>query len=363
MQKIAVYINHPSQHYLFKNLLSLLKQKSYYTKIFIKEKDILEKLLVNDNVDYQLLMRNKRSNSIFDLIKNVFKKNKELYFALKEYKPDLLLTCGSDVAQVSFMLRVPCFVFNDDDAAVVRFSALFGWPFASLLFAPRSCSMGFWKRKTIAYNGYQKLGYLHPNYFSPNRRIIEKYGLHNVPYFIIRSVSLTAHHDRNIRGLNNDLVKKLLPKLSAYGKVFISSEKKLPEDLQPYQLKINPLDIHHVLYYASLLIGDSQSMAHEAALLGTPSIRFNDFAGRIGVLEELEHKYNLTFGLSPDEPELLKKKAEALAKADNADFKVRAKKMMSEMIDLPQFIVWFIENYPKSLKIMRKNPDYQNTFK
>ena len=42
-------------------------------------------------------------------------------------------------------------------------------------------------------------------------------------------------------------------------------------------------------------------MAVEAAMLGTPSLRFNDFAGKIGVLEELEHKYELTFAIPPSE--------------------------------------------------------------
>ncbi len=35
-------------------------------------------------------------------------------------------------------------------------------------------------------------------------------------------------------------------------------------------------------------------MIAEAAVLGTPSIRFNDFVGKLGYLEDLEHKYGLT---------------------------------------------------------------------
>ncbi len=58
----------------------------------------------------------------------------------------------------------------------------------------------------------------------------------------------------------------------------------------------NPSDIYHALYYADLYIGDSQTIAAEKAVLGTPALRFNDFVGKIGYLEELEHKYGLTFG-------------------------------------------------------------------
>ena len=36
--------------------------------------------------------------------------------------------------------------------------------------------------------------------------------------------------------------------------------------------------------------------------------------------------------------------------------------MLNEKIDGTAFLVWFVENYPESEKIMRSNPDYQNNF-
>ena len=41
----------------------------------------------------------------------------------------------------------------------------------------------------------------------------------------------------------------------------------------------------------------------------------------------------------------------------------RRQKMLSEKIDYAKFLTWFIENYPESREIMRKNPEYQNRFK
>ena len=66
---------------------------------------------------------------------------------------------------------------------------------------------------------------------------------------------------------------------------------------EKYRIKINPLDMHHVMAFASLYIGDSQTMAAEAGVLGVPFVRFNDFVGRIGYLRELEDKYRLGFGV------------------------------------------------------------------
>ena len=66
---------------------------------------------------------------------------------------------------------------------------------------------------------------------------------------------------------------------------------------EKYRIKINPLDMHHVMAFASLYIGDSQTMAAEAGVLGVPFVRFNDFVGRIGYLRELEDVYELGYGI------------------------------------------------------------------
>ena len=123
--------------------------------------------------------------------------------------------------------------------------------------------------------------------------------------------------------------------------------------------------MHHFLAGAHLVIGDSQTMIAEASVLGTPSIRINDFVGILGYLEELEHKYGLTFGIKTSEPEKLLSKVEELLTYPNIkeEWEKRKEKMINEKIDVTAFIVWFIENYPNSFRTMKENPDYQYNFK
>jgi predicted glycosyltransferase len=99
-----------------------------------------------------------------------------------------------------------------------------------------------------------------------------------------------------------------------------------------------------------MLICDSQSMSVEAAILGIPSIRYSSFVGRISVLEELEHKYSLTYGIKAGYTEqLLQKTSELLQLNDlKTEFEDRRKKMLSEKINVTEFLVWLIENYPSS---------------
>ena len=361
---ISVYVAHPSQYYVFRRTIELLEKRGHSICIYAKSKDMLNDILRSDNKQYINVYPYRKKAGSFNLVLSVLLKNKNLYKYIKKQKSDLLITGASDSCQASFIYGIPSIALNDDDASIVKNSVFFGWPFASHIFAPKSCHMGFWKRKSLFYKGYQKLFYLHPNHFSPNKKTAEQYVPIDKPYFLIRSVSLTAHHDKNIRGLNNELVESLTEKLKPHGQVIISSERALPESLEKYRLQINPLDMHHLISFASLIIGDSQSMAQEAALLGTPSIRFNDFVGRIGVMEELGHKYGLTFGISPDHPEELLQKAEDLATLRDKDFFLsKAQKMLEEMIDPTSMLVWFIENYPTSARILKENPDYQNNFK
>ena len=105
----------------------------------------------------------------------------------------------------------------------------------------------------------------------------------------------------------------------------------------------------------SLYIGDSQTMAAEAGVLGVPFVRFNDFVGRIGYLRELEDTYHLGYGIkasSEGSVEKLCERIETLVamKADErkAMFAERRQQMLSDKIDCAKFLTYFIEQYPSS---------------
>ena len=168
-----------------------------------------------------------------------------------------------------------------------------------------------------------------------------------------------------MKGFNENIIDKIINKLELYGKIYISSEKELPIKYNKYKLNINPLDIHHILAFSSMLIGDSQSMSVESALLGVPSIRYSSFAGKLSVLEELEHKYELTYGFLPEQSEAMFEKIEKLLSIPNLkeEWQQRRQSMLQDKIDVTAFFVWFIENYPESAKIMKENTDYQYNFK
>jgi predicted glycosyltransferase len=218
----------------------------------------------------------------------------------------------------------------------------------------------------IYYQGYHELAYLHPNCFTPDENVLKKIGIEKgESYFILRFNAFKAHHDVGAEGLSIENKKKLISLLEEKGKIFITSERNIDEEFKKYQLLLAPEKIHSLIYFATMLIGDSQTMTSEAAVLGTPAIKCNTFAGKLSVPNELENKYHLCYSFTPDHSEDFYCKINELLENSNlkVEFKNKRDKLIENKIDVTAFYVWFIENYPESAKIMRKNPDYQHRFK
>lgn len=340
--KILCLVAHPSQYYIFKNIAKDLGLKHEVILVYTS-KDILRSLVENDELPYKCYeIRLYKHNGLLNAAKNFLVKEYNLYKIVKKYKPKILVGTSIVLSHIGFVLGIPSLIINEDDVNVISLSAKLGYPFATNIISPFICNLGRFEKKAIKYDGYQKLAYLHPNYFQPSREIAQKYLNLEQSNFLIRLSALSAHHDVGIHGISNNDIYELINFLRQYGNVHLSSERNLPQDLEVYRLKLNPLHIHHVLSHMDLLVSDSQSMSVEASILGVPSIRISDFAGRIGVLEELEYKYQLTFGVKPSQFNLVSDMIikNILSLRDyKLVFKQRCDKMINEKIDVVSFFV------------------------
>ncbi|GHT31082.1 hypothetical protein FACS189434_00170 [Bacteroidia bacterium] len=363
MKNIGIFLGHPAHFHLFKNVAKNLSQHGQNVFFVIKQKDILEKLLQDEGLTYTKI-REGRSNGKLGLVRSVLQMERGMYRFIKKNQIDIL--AGSTL---TFATRVftaaKVFEVGEDDVAVVPMMANLTFPFANEILTPEVCDNGRWNKKSVKYNSYQELAYLHPNHFTPDESVVKKYFSAEKPYFILRFAKLTAHHDAGIQGINTEIAQKIIDILKPHGDIYITAERELEPQFEQYRIKINPLDMHNVMAFASLYIGDSQTMAAEAGVLGVPFVRFNDFVGRIGYLEELENHYNLGFGIRTKDVEKLYSTINELVTLQNRKevFAERCQKMLSEKIDYAKFLTWFIENYPESKQIMKQNPDYQYNFK
>ena len=357
--KILFYFGHPSQYLFLRNPINILKKKGIDCDLIIKSKDVLEKLLIENKEAYINILPEGRNSGRIGILTGLIKRDYRLFRFVKNRHYDIFIGTDPSLAHIGFLKRIPVITVLEDDIHVVPELAWITFPFTSLILTPKECQTGKFEKRTIHYNGYMKLAYLHPGRFSKKAAIFKQ------PYFLIRTSRLDAYHDAGISGFTFQIIQRIIPLLLNKGSVYISSEGTLDESLKPFELKINPTEVQQVLANATMLISDSQSMSMEAAMLGVPSIRFSDFAGRISVLDELENVYGLTFGIPTDsQNRLFDKINELLSLLDlEKEFQNRRQKMLRDKIDVTAFMVWFIENYPDSVNIMKENPEYQDRFR
>lgn len=366
MKRISFYLAHPAHFHLFKNVIHKLRENNQVSIVY-NDKDVLAELIKSsDFFDISHKVKtNKKVNFKFGLLIQFIMKNWGAFLLFRRLKPKIVVGTPILIALISRILPYDSIIVNEDDFDVVKKTADFGYPYADHILCPTVCRTTIFEKKCIKYSSYHELAYLHPNNFKPSKEIACQYVDTSKPYFIIRFAKLIAHHDEGIKGLNLSITLKIIEQLKPYGNIFITSERSLEKEFEQYRISINPKDMHHVMAFAKIYIGDSQTMAAEAGVLGVPFVRFNDFVGRISYLDELENNYQLGCGIKTDETDKLYQKVRELLEMTNRKeiFHGRRKKMLSEKVDYAAFLTWFIEEYPKSVEIMRSNPEYQYKFK
>ena len=355
--KILIDIGHPAHVHYFKNFIKIMESKGHQFVVTAREKEVAHTLLDAYNIKY--INRGKGSSSLPGKLLYIIKGDFIIYKIARKFKPDIFFSFGSPyAAHIAKLMGKPHIAPDDTEhakLAILSFASL-----TETILTPQCFNYDFGS-KQIRFQGFMELCYLHPNYFKPNKEILNILNVsESEPYAILRFVSWDANHDIGHSGISFEDKLRLVDYLSSKMKVFISSESPLIEELQPYRICIPPEKMHDALSYATLYIGEGGTMASEAAILGTPSIFVNTLTG--GVVEEIE-EYGLLYGFRNSDGVL--EKVQDLLKTPNLMeiWQKRKDKMLSDKIDVTAFMVWFIENYPDSIKIMKESVNFDNQFK
>ena len=359
---ILIDINHPAHVHLLRNVYKMLVERGHNVMVVVKEIPSAIKLLDFYGIPYVNI--GKKDDNLGKKGFDQLVYDRRMLKMVRQNHIDIGLGSSINIPHVSKLSRMKSIILDDDDDEVEPLFVKFGHPFADTILSPVDTPRK--SNKTLYVNAYHELSYLHPNRFEPDPSVLRDAGVEmGEPYFILRFNAFKAHHDVGVVGLTIENKRRLVKNLSAKGKVFITTERDMDDEFKPYQLKVSPEKAHSLMYYATMLVGDSQTMTSEAAVLGTPAIRCNTFVGRIHYLEEEEHKYGLTYGFLPEQAEEMFKKIEEILAMPNLkkEWQSRRQRMLSEKIDYSQFLAWFVENYPESREIMIDNPDYQWSFK
>lgn len=347
--------------HLFRNFAGEMMKQKHDVFFTTRRKEISHLLLERYDLPYKVLGAHYKSmvGKLWGIIKYDFL----LALVALKFKPDLFLSMGSIYnSHVAFLFRKPNILLQDTENATLQHKL--SYPFADLILNPK-CYRKDLGEKQFKYDGYHELAYLHPSRFEADSSILSELGVKEGERFIImRFVSWNANHDVNHSGLTNESKVKAVKTCEKYGKVFVTSEGELPEEIKKNQIKIPIEKIHHAMAFASLLYGESATMASESAVLGVPAI-FLDNDGR-GYTDEQQAEFGLVFNFTEsldDQQKSIDVAEDILATTNRESWMVKRNVMLKDRIDLTAFLVWLINGYPETVKRLFSNETVQDRFK
>lgn len=329
-------LGHPAHVHYFKFIIKSLKINGGDVTVTARNKDVTFALLESEKIKF--ISRGKGSNSTFGKILYLIWGSLFLTRIGRRNKVDIYIGFGSPYAAfASFVNGKKSIILDDTENALL--GQCFYRRFATTILSPDSFSKDF-GMKHKKFTSFMELFYLHPEVFSST---VEERDRNSIA--LLRFVGWNAAHDAGHNGISLGAKKLIVDKLETFGyRVYISSENKLPDSLQKYALKINPAEMHEFLSRCSLLVGESATMASEAAMLGVPAFYF-DNEGR-GYTDALQKKYDLIFNYNESDEavgQAIAKLSEVIGR-DRTYWLNRRELLLAENFNPNKFLLTELEN-------------------
>jgi len=332
MKKVLFDILHPGHLHFFNKTFEKLKYKNIEPIICTRNKEITIQLADEMKLKHFILSSKPQSSCLLPL--EAMQRWSNLSKIIRAQKPILLVgVMGVFVAPIGKKFKIPSLVFYDTETATLT-------NFLTFLLASRvcvpTCYQGFTFKNTIHYNSYQTFAALYERVQLKKRINIDTA---QEPIFVFRFVSRESSHEFFETSVSWKIRINWVNALKNIGKIIISSEESLPEELRPYQWSGGFSDFHQLLENANFVFSESATVCSEAACLGVRSFYLSD--SKRGYLGELEAKYKLIQSI-PDfrrgtfADEL---KRGMILESFNPYFENNYKKLLEDKIDPNSFIL------------------------
>ena len=303
--KVLFDLLHPANSLKFRFVIEELKRQGHEVIVTARDKDVTCQLLDAWNIPYIKLSTMGKGK--VNLLTELISRNIRLIRVCLKEKPHVMVGYnGISIAQVGWLLRIPSvYVTENEDAKLLT---ILGTPFATKILTEKSF-MKDYEKKHRFIEGFFEQAYLTD--WTPDAGVLEENDLLDYsqgpmrdnapkikPYSFVRFVAMKATHDFGEKGLSFDDKIKIVELLEKKGRVIVNIEGEYPPEFEKYKMKSSPEKVHSLIYFAQLYIGDSQAMASEAGILGTPAIRCNSLVdtahaeGKFWALHELKRVWS-----------------------------------------------------------------------
>lgn len=342
--RILVDITHPAHAHFFHHAILRWRSAGHEVTITSRDKDLTFTLL--DEFGFRHTPIGRARGGVMGLGIELIQRAWGLSRVIRQCRPDVATAvAGTFVVYGCLPHRVPPVVFYDTEHA--RLSNAITYPLANAVVTPRAYQ-GSVGKKQVRYNGYQELAYTHPTIFTPDPAVLQIEELEpGEPFSIVRLVNWGASHDVGDYGVKN--LREVIDALAPYGRVILSSEKRLPPDLQALTLRGPRQHMLHLQAFAQLFFGESATMASECAMLGTPAIFLS--TSRRGYIDEQQTRYDMVYSFNDPltgQEKALNKARELLENANTpAIWQAKREHMLAELIDVTAFITQTVLDYAR----------------
>ncbi len=273
MKTVWIDIFHPAQLNFYFNIIKLLSRE-YNLIITVLDRGklplIAKKELGKINNAKLIVIGRHRGSRLSAVIEANFLRLVLLFFVLIRNRINLHYSNGFHGSLLSKIFCYPSITFGDDpNTGDYRFKLLFSNKAYYCLYNNRFVNIS---KKAIIFKCLKEWAYLNSRYFKPDEVALKEYGLKPYEYIFIREVSTGTI---NYTGQKSGLVHSVQDQIPRDYKILLSLEDKSQRHKYPsnWILLEEPLkDIHSLIYYSRALISSGDSMAREAAILGSPSI-------------------------------------------------------------------------------------------
>lgn len=336
--RILIDILHPHEVLMYRHFRDEMLARGHDILVTARTKDVATDLLQNFDIPHTVLSDQAAGSA--GLARELAIRTKRLIRIAREFEPDVMTEVGgAAIVPAARLLRIPAAVFYDTEFATRTNTWVY--PLASAVCTP-DCYYGTVRGNHVTYPSYQELAYLHPNRFEADRSLLDQFGLRpDEPFSLVRFVSWQASHDVHEIALTPDQQARIVDRLLQSGKVLISSEAPLPRTLAPHELRGPVHLMHHLLAYASVVVGESATVASEAAVLGTPAV-FIAKTGR-GYTDDQGLAYGLVETIPPSDFTNAMEAVERAIAMPASTREAKRERLLSDKIDLTDWMVEFFE--------------------
>jgi len=330
--RYLVSIREPEHAYFYRHIITELQRQGHTVRVYVRDDGTTSSLLDGFGIGHTVLAQDPGS-----LPEALFARARYEAGLLREarrFRPDVLTSVGGvDIAHVAPAVGARTLAFVEHRSTGTE---LLRVPAPDVVCTPEAFP-GAVSGEQRQYDGCQQLAYLHPDRFEARPERLRQYGIDpEERLFLLRFTDSSLGRSD---GLSQDAQQELVSTLSNHGDVYIRSAEPLPTPLSEHRVPVPPLLLHDLLSAANLYVGDSKTMATEAAVLGTPAIRYGQSTPEAGVLAELESDFGLVASFGT-ENRTIRAVRRWLAEPDlQSTWRARRGQLLNETEDVTAFAV------------------------